>query len=100
MTLLILDIKVPFDVPPGHLWEAIRHEGHTWISFVVTFALSSRYWVLEHKLFALIDHVLPRTFVTTFLFLGLITVLPFSHRCGGITCRSRLPSFLTSAIRR
>lgn len=83
MTLLILDIKVPVDVPHGQLWEAIRHEGHTWISFVVTFALSSRYWVLQHKLFALIDHVLPRTLVTTFLFLGLITVLPFSTSLWG-----------------
>jgi len=65
------------------LWEAIRHEGHTWISFIVTFVLSSRYWVLQHKLFALIDHVLPRTIVTTFFFLGLITILPFTTSLWG-----------------
>jgi len=83
MTLLILDIKVPLGTEPGHLWQEIRHEGPTWVSFVITFVLSSRYWVLQHKLYALLEHILPRTLVTTFIFLGLVTVLPFSTSLWG-----------------
>lgn len=83
MTLLILDIKVPVDTPQGELWHAIAHESHTWVSLAVTFAIAARYWTLQHKLFDLIEHVLPRTVVTTFLFLALITVLPFSTSLWG-----------------
>lgn len=94
MTLLILDIKVPVDTPPGELWHAIAHEGHTWISLAVTFIIAARYWTLQHKLFDLIERTMPRTVFTTFCFLGLVTALPFSTSLWGHHLNEPIAFFL------
>jgi uncharacterized membrane protein len=39
--------------------------------------------VLQHQLFDLLEQIKPRTLVTTFLFLGLITFLPFTTALWG-----------------
>ncbi len=43
MTLLILDIKIPPNAS-GHRSEALAKDFHAWISFVVTFVLTSVFW--------------------------------------------------------
>lgn len=83
MTLLILDIKVPTGVPHGQLAHALAEPFRDWIALVITFAIAARFWVLQHQLFDLIERVKPRALGTTFIFLGLITMLPFTTALWG-----------------
>jgi len=83
MTLLILDIKVPTGVPHGQLAHALAEPFRDWIALVITFVIAARFWVLQHQLFDLIENVKPRTLATTFIFLGLITMLPFTTALWG-----------------
>ena len=83
MTLLILDIKVPTGVPHGQLAHALAEPFRDWIALIITFVIAARFWVLQHQLFDLIENVKPRTLATTFIFLGLITMLPFTTALWG-----------------
>jgi len=94
MTLLVLDLKVPLDVPAGQLAHALLQESPTWASFVITFILAARYWTLQHRLFNLLEKIRPRTVVTTFIFLSLITILPFSTSLWGHYLNDPLAFFL------
>lgn len=55
MTLLILDIKVPDAGFPGGLAAALKHELHDWVSFLITFALTSIFWIFQHRVFERIE---------------------------------------------
>jgi len=90
MTLLILDIKVPLGVAPGALGAALAQDGHAWVSFVVTFLISSIFWNLQRKVFELVDEMTSESLALTFVFLGLVTVLPFSTSLWGHYIRERL----------
>ena len=94
MTLLVLDLKVPLDVPASQLAHALLQEASTWASFAITFILAARYWTVQHRLFNLIEKVHPRTVVTTFIFLSLITILPFSTSLWGHYLNDSLAFFL------
>ena len=75
MTLLVLDLKVPEGVLPKHFGIMLTQQ---WISFLITFMIASIFWVLQHRVFALLENVHQTLIIPTFLFLGLISVLPFS----------------------
>jgi len=94
MTLLVLDLKVPTDVPTGQLGHALLQQSSTWISFVITFILAARYWTLQHRLLNLIENIQARTVTTSFIFLFLITLLPFSTSLWGHHLTVRLAFFL------
>ena len=83
MTLLILDIKAPTELGTEPLGAALRHGGHEWISFVVTFGIASLFWVLQHKVFEVLENVGSGSTVLTFVFLGFVTTLPFSTALWG-----------------
>ena len=78
MTLLVLDLKVPDTIPAAGLLAALAQDSATWYSFFLTFLLASVYWVLQHQVFDLLESVSNKTLSFTFLFLGFITLLPFS----------------------
>ena len=90
MTLLILDIKVPLDVAPGGLGAALERDGHAWVSFGVTFLIASILWNLQRKVFELVDEMTTESLALTFVFLGLVTVLPFSTSLWGHYIQERL----------
>jgi uncharacterized membrane protein len=83
MTLLVLEIRVPSGVPHGQLLHAIGQSFRDWIALAITFVISARFWVLQHQLFDLLEKIKPRTLFTTFVFLGLITLLPFTTALWG-----------------
>jgi len=94
MTLLAFNLKVPTNVPAGQLGLVLLQESSTWAGLVITFFLAARYWTLQHRLFSLIDQIRPRTVVTTFIFLFLVTILPFSTSLWGAHLDDRLAFFL------
>ena len=75
MTLLVLDLKFPDGPLPKHF--AIHFAGQC-VSFVITFIIAAIFWTLQHRIFALVEDIHMKTLVPTFVFLGLISVLPFS----------------------
>jgi uncharacterized membrane protein len=83
MTLLVLEIKPPAHVAHGELAGILAKSGRDWIALAMTFGLSSRFWVLQHQLFDLLEKIKPRTLLTTFIFLGLMTLLPYSTALWG-----------------
>ena len=78
MTLLVLDLKVPVAIAPGGLLHALAGDSATWASFVLTFVLAAVFWSLQHQLFDLLKGITHHTLIPTFVFLGFITILPFS----------------------
>jgi uncharacterized membrane protein len=78
MTLLILDLKVPMGVAPGQLAAALMHEEASWFSFVLTFMLSATMWALQHRLFDITEKIDKSSLIFTFVFLGGVSILPFS----------------------
>ena len=90
MTLLILDIKIPHSVAPGHLAEDLAKDSHAWISFVVTFFLTSIFWSFQHRVFDLVERATRATLIPTFIFLGFVSVLPFSTSLWGHYIREPL----------
>jgi uncharacterized membrane protein len=90
MTLLILDIKIPDDIARGELGRAIANEGHSFISFAVTFIFASVFWTIQHKVFDLLEKVGAVSVTLTFLTLGFVTVLPFTTSVWGHHIREPL----------
>jgi uncharacterized membrane protein len=78
MTLLVLNLKTPTGFPPGHIWRALQHDWILWLSFALTFGLAARFWTLQHEVFDVIEHLNRRALTLAFIFLGLISVLPFT----------------------
>ena len=78
MTLLVLDLKVPADIGSGGLLHALSQEQATWWSFFLTFLLASVFWTLQHQVFDLLHGISHKTLAPTFVFLGFVTILPFS----------------------
>jgi uncharacterized membrane protein len=77
ITLLILEIKVPLQVGPGNLGNALLHEWPSFLAFLASFFTIGVMWMNHHRLFTLIaaadDALLALNLV---LLLG-ITWIPF-----------------------
>ena len=40
MTLLVLELKVPDGIAPGHLWPTLQSQGESWLAFLITFFIA------------------------------------------------------------
>jgi uncharacterized membrane protein len=90
MTLLALDVRVPEDVPDtaaGFAENAPQLLGRLLV-FVVAFAITSRFWIVNHRQMATLHHVDTGVIQRTVLFLAGITSLPVAtsvlFRYGGV----------------
>ena len=90
MTLLVLDLKVPEGVLPQHFASALAQQ---WVSFLITFTIAAIFWTMQHRVFALVDDIHQKTLIPTFIFLGFVSVLPFSTSLLGHRLREPM-SFL------
>ena len=78
MTLLVLDIKIPAEIPRGQLASALWSQSPEWISFAITFFLAAIFWTLQSHVYGLLEKVDREGLVLTFIFLGFVSLLPFS----------------------
>jgi uncharacterized membrane protein len=78
MTLLVLDVKVPRDLPDGTtLGVALARQWPSYLAFVTSFATILIMWVNHHRIFTLIGRFDDRLlFYNGLLLLG-VTVVPF-----------------------
>jgi len=94
MTLLVLDLIPHTDIPPGQLGAVLAHNGAAWSGVILTFGISAVFWTLQHRVFDLIDDICPATIIPTFIFLGLIAILPFTAAILGHHVSDHLASML------
>lgn len=78
MTVLVLDLKVPTVLVRGQLWAALQAESALWYSVVLTFAIASMFWMLQHRVFDALEAMTAQTMRLTILTLGFVTLLPFT----------------------
>ena len=78
ITLLVLDLKVPRDLPPGQsLSDALFRQWPADLAFLVSFATIGVGWVNHHRLFTMIRRSDNRLILWNLVLLLLITVVPF-----------------------
>lgn len=81
MTLLILDLKLPdigTNLPSADFANAIKHQSPRFLSWIISFAVLCRLWITQHSLLIVGDER-SRVFLGwNFLFLGMVSFLPFS----------------------
>ena len=81
LTLLVLELKVP-EMPRAeaalHLNEQLAHLAPVFIGFIITFFIGGLFWYLHHLSFHFINHVTPRLVIANLVFLGFVSLLPFS----------------------
>jgi uncharacterized membrane protein len=77
ITLLVLDVRVPQEVPGRTLLSALLDQWPSYLAFVTSFATVGIMWINHHRIFALIkraDHLL--LVLNGLLMLG-VTFVPF-----------------------
>ena len=81
LTLLVLELKVP-EMPRAeaalHLNEQLHHLLPVFAGFVTTFVIGGLFWYLHHLSFHFINHTTPKLVVANLVFLGFVSLLPFT----------------------
>ena len=78
ITLLVLDLKVPRDLPAGQsLSDALVRQWPADLAFLVSFATIGVGWVIHHRLFTMIRRSDDWLIRWNLLLLLLVTVVPF-----------------------
>ena len=77
ITLLILEIKVPLQVGPGHLASALLHEWPSYLAFLTSFFTIGVMWMNHHRLFTVIRMADDALIALNLLLLLGITWIPF-----------------------
>jgi uncharacterized membrane protein len=77
ITLLIFQIRVPAQAPPGGLRTALIHLEPSYVAFLASFMTIGVMWLNHHRLFSLIVEKDDALIVFNLLLLLVITWLPF-----------------------
>ncbi len=78
MTLLVLDIKVPRDLPEGvGLGQALLQQWPAYLAFFISFTFIGIMWINHHRIFKLLRHTDHTLLVLNGLLLLGVTILPF-----------------------
>jgi uncharacterized membrane protein len=76
ITLLVLSLQIPSHVPD--LSQTLRDKGPSLFAFGLSFAVLARIWLFHHRLFATLTRFDGNVIVLNFLYLALVTLVPFS----------------------
>ena len=77
ITLLILEIKVPLQVGPGHLAGALLQEWPSFLAFLASFFTIGVMWMNHHRLFSMIGAADETLIGLNLLLLLGVTWIPF-----------------------
>ena len=78
LTLLVLDLKLPEVDDPSQILDDLSDNYHDFIAWVISFIVIARFWVIHHGITARIGRCHVLTIALNFLFLGLVTLMPFT----------------------
>jgi uncharacterized membrane protein len=77
ITLLVLNLDVP-EVASEDLADALGDQWREYLAFALSFALIGRFWIVHHRVFALIERFDGTLMALNLLFLALIVLMPFA----------------------
>ncbi|HEV8025469.1 MAG TPA: TMEM175 family protein [Candidatus Nanopelagicales bacterium] len=79
LTLLVLEIQLP-DPPPADLTlaEILRTDWHPFLGWLISFVVLARLWLIQHETAATLTRASSRTLIINMVFLGTISLIPFS----------------------
>ena len=79
LTLLVLELKFP-DPPPADLTltEILTTDWHPFLGWIISFIVLARLWLIQHDTAAAITSASSRTLIINMVFLGTISLIPFS----------------------
>ena len=79
LTLLVLELRFP-DPPPADLTlaEILRTDWHPFLGWVISFIVLARLWLIQHDTAAALTRASSHTLVINMIFLGTISLIPFS----------------------
>jgi uncharacterized membrane protein len=78
LTLLVLELKLPEVADAGHILDDLGDNYHDFIAWVISFIVIARFWVVHHGITARMSRCHVGTIALNFLFLGLVTLMPFT----------------------
>jgi len=90
LTLLVLEIKAPAGIPHGRLAAELLRDAPAWFSFAFTFFLGAVFWVDQHRVLHALSELTKPSLILNFVFLGFVSVLPFSTSLWGHYIREPL----------
>lgn len=79
LTLLVLDLKLP-DPPPADLslGEILTTDWHPFLGWIISFVVLARLWLIQHDTAAALTKASSHTLLINMIFLGTISLIPFS----------------------
>lgn len=77
MTLLVLGIAVPQETPIEDVSQSVESLWPQLFAFFLSFAVLGLFWLVHHRVFALIDRVDSQLLVLNLVLLALVSLLPF-----------------------
>jgi len=82
MTLLVLSLTVPnltgsSEKVNDDLWAALKEQWPEVVSYVISFAVIGRYWLIHHRTFRLVRRADTQLLIWNLALLALIAVIPF-----------------------
>jgi uncharacterized membrane protein len=80
VTLLVLDLAVPQEEVPKHLFHGILHEWPGYLAYVTSFVVVAGIWLAHHGIFGRLRFVDRRVMRFNLLLLLLVSFLPFPTR--------------------
>jgi uncharacterized membrane protein len=78
ITILVLEIGVPADLPEESLRAALEEVGPSLIAFVISFLITGMYWVWHRDMFTQVRHVNRDVVWLNLLFLLPASLIPFA----------------------
>lgn len=79
LTLLVLELRFP-DPPPADLTlaEILRTDWHPFLGWLISFIVLARLWLIQHDTAAALTRASSHTLVINMVFLGTVSLIPFS----------------------
>lgn len=79
LTLLVLELKLP-EPPPADLTlaEILRTDWHPFLGWIISFVVLARLWLIQHDTAAALTRASSHTLLINMVFLGTISLIPFS----------------------
>lgn len=79
LTLLVLELKFP-DPPPANLTlaEILTTDWHPFLGWIISFIVLARLWLIQHDTAAALTRASSRTLIINMVFLGTVSLIPFS----------------------
>lgn len=99
LTLLALDLPVPSGDSNAALWRSFAgHLNDEYLTFLISFLVISRFWMLHHRFFRRVSAVDRRVVQLDLVYLLWIVVLPFATRVLGADGRYAFGTILYAVV--